>query len=165
MEIFDEASKQKIIPRVIEPTFGIDRTFLALICQAYEFDEKRQNIVLKLPAYLAPIKVAVFPIVKGEEFESISKQIFSDLKKEFYAVYDTGGSLGRRYSRQDEIGTVACITIDGDSLKDKSVTVRDRDTTEQVRVKISELRNMLRKVIFDGKSILEFGKRVNTRVK
>ena len=87
------------------------------------------------------------------------------MRKEFNVIYDESGSVGRRYSRADESGTVACITVDGDSSSDNSVTVRERDSTEQVRVKISELRDMLRQVTLDGKSILEFGKKVNTRVK
>ena len=165
MEIFDEKSGKKVLPRVIEPTFGIERAFLSVLCDAYTYDETRQNVVLKLNPRLSPIKAAIFPIVKDEKFVKLARQVFENLKKEFNASYDASGSVGRRYSRNDEIGTVACITVDGDSVKDNSVTVRDRDTTEQVRVKISELRDMLRKVIVDGKSILEFGKRVITRVK
>jgi glycyl-tRNA synthetase len=164
MEIYDEATKSKIIPRVIEPTFGIDRIFLALLCQGYYFDEKKQNITLKIPAYLAPIKAAVFPIINGEEYEKISKQIFNDLKKEFKVAYDNSGSIGRRYSRNDEIGTPMCITIDEDTPKDKSITLRDRDTTKQIRVKISELKEVVRKVIA-GEDLLKLGKIVETRVK
>ena len=164
MEVYDEESKKKVIPRVIEPTFGIDRIFLALICKSYEYDSSRENVVLKLPGKLAPIKVAIFPIVKGE-FEKLSREIYLQLKKGFNVIYDTGGSIGRRYARMDEVGTMACITIDGQSLEDNTVTVRDRDTTEQVRVKIKELKDILRQVIFEGKNILDFGKKVNTRVK
>jgi glycyl-tRNA synthetase len=165
MEIFDEITKSKIIPRVIEPTFGIDRIFLALICNGYEYDEKRQNIVLKLPNYLAPVKAAIFPIIKGDEFEKTAKEIYQDLKKEINVIYDTGGSLGRRYSRQDEIGTPYCITIDGDSEKDKSVTIRDRNTTKQVRVKIKDLKEIIRKLIFNEIEFEKAGKLVETRVK
>ena len=165
LDVFDEKTKSRVIPKVIEPTFGIERIFLALLCQGYQYDENRQNIVLKLPAFLAPVKAAIFPLVNDKKMIEIAGEIFKELGKEFNVNYDSGGSVGRRYSRNDEIGTVACITVDTESLKDKSVTVRDRDTTEQVRVKISELREMLRKVIFDGASILEFGKKVNTRVK
>ncbi|MEK6820643.1 MAG: glycine--tRNA ligase, partial [Nanoarchaeota archaeon] len=163
MEVFDEESKKKIIPRVIEPTFGIDRVFLALLSQAYEYDEKRQNIVLKLPAFLAPIKAAVFPIVKGE-FEKLAREVYLDLKKSWNVVYDTGGSLGRRYARMDEAGCPFCITIDGDSLKKKDVTIRNRDTTEQVRVLIKDLKNILRRLIFENEEFLKTGKKVETRV-
>ena len=165
LEIFDEKTKKKVIPRVIEPTFGMERVFLAILSQAYEYDQERENIVLKIPSKLAPVKVAVFPLVNDEKMLKLAKQVFDDLKKEFACVYDTGGSIGRRYSRADEIGTVACITVDGDSLKDKSITIRDRDTTEQVRVKISELRDVLGKVVNESKSILNFGKKINTRIK
>ena len=165
MEIFDEKYKNKVIPRVIEPTFGMERVFLAVLTKAYYFDEKRQNIILKLPASLAPVKASVFPIMKDEKYEKIAKEIVADLKKEWNISYDTSGNIGRRYARNDEIGTVACITVDEESSKDESVTVRDRDTSEQIRIKISELKDMLRQVINDGKKILDFGKRVNTRVK
>ena len=166
LEIFDEATKQKIIPRVIEPTFGIERIFLAVLVEGYFFDEKRQNIVLKIPAKLAPIKAAIFPIVRNKpEFVEFSREVFNSLKKDFEISYDESGSVGRRYSRNDEIGTMACITIDGQSLEDNTVTIRDRDTTEQVRVKVEDLKDVLRKVINEGESILRFGKKVNTRVK
>ena len=165
MEVYDEASKQRVIPRVIEPTFGIDRIFLALICQNYFFDEKRQNIILKLPAYLAPIKAAIFPIIKEEQFEKLARDVYHDLKKEFYVVYDSGGSVGRRYARNDEIGTPFCITIDEDSAKNKDVTIRDRDSTKQIRVKIADLRDVIRKLINNELVFERAGKIVDTRVK
>ncbi len=164
MEIFDEKYKNKIIPRVIEPTFGMERVFLAVLIKAYNFDEKRQNVVLKIPASLAPIKAAVFPIVKDETYEKIAEDIVNDLKKQFNVVYDKSGSIGRRYARNDEIGTPMCITIDEESEKTKRVTLRDRDTTKQISVKISELRNIIQKVI-DGENILKLGEIVETRVK
>jgi len=164
MEIFDEKYKNKIIPRVIEPTFGMERVFLAVLTKAYNFDEKRQNVVLKIPASLAPIKAAVFPIVKDETYEKIAEDIVNDLKKQFNVVYDKSGSIGRRYARNDEIGTPMCITIDEESEKTKRVTLRDRDTTKQISVKISELRNIIQKVI-DGENILKLGEIVETRVK
>ena len=164
MEIFDEKYKNRVIPKVLEPTFGMERVFLAVLTKAYNFDEKRQNIILKIPAKLAPVKAAVFPIVKGEEYEKISENIVKDLRKEWNIAYDKSGSLGRRYARNDEIGTPMCITIDEESLKDKCVTIRDRDSTKQIRVKISELHEVVRKVI-DGKDVLKLGKVVETRVK
>ncbi len=165
MEIFDEKYKNKIIPKVIEPTFGMERVFLALLTKAYS-DDGRGNITLNLPFSISPIKAAVFPVIKNnEELVRISREICDNLKQEFNIIYDSGGSIGRRYARQDEVGTVACITVDEQSLKDKTVTIRDRNTTEQVRVKISELKEIIRKVINEGHNILEFGKRVNTRVK
>jgi glycyl-tRNA synthetase len=147
MEIFDEKYKNKIIPRVIEPTFGMDRVFLAVLTKAYSYDKEKNNIVLRLPAKLAPIKAAIFPIVKEEKMIELSKRIYDDLKKEFNVNYDESGSVGRRYARNDEIGTPFCITVDEDSLKGKDVTIRDRDTTKQIRIKVSELKDLLRKLI------------------
>jgi glycyl-tRNA synthetase len=164
MEIFDEKYKNKVIPKVIEPTFGMERAFLAVLTKAYTFDEKRQNVVLKIPAKLAPIKASIFPLLNNEEHEKIAESIFFDLKKDFYVSFDTSGSIGRRYARNDEAGTPMCITIDEDTPKDKSVTIRDRDTTRQIRVKISELKEVMKKVI-DGEDILRLGKLVETRVK
>ncbi len=164
LEIFDEKTGKKIIPKVIEPTFGMERVFLALLCQAYGYDEKRKNVVLKLPPNLAPIKAAVFPIVKGE-FEKLAKEIYSELKKEFNVFYDKDGSIGRRYSRMDEAGCPYCITIDEESLKNRDVTIRDRDTTKQIRVKIKDLREVLRKLINQEIDFLKAGKEVDTRVK
>jgi glycyl-tRNA synthetase len=165
LDYFDEETKQRVVPRVIEPTFGIDRIFLAAIVGAYTFDEKRQNIVLKLHPKLAPIKAAVFPIVKKPEYEKLCDDIVKDLKKEFNAVYDESGSIGRRYSRNDEAGTPFCITIDDDSQKKKDVTIRDRDTTKQIRVKIADLKAVLRKLINKEIAFEKAGKLVETRVK
>lgn len=157
MEIFDEATKSKIIPRVIEPTFGMERVFLAALTKAYVNDLNRGNIVLKLHPSLSPVKAAVFPIVKSEEYEKISEEIVKDLREEWNINYDKSGSIGRRYARNDEIGTPMCITVDDQTLKDKTVTIRDRDTTEQIRVKISELNEVVRKVL-RGENLLSFGK-------
>ena len=165
MEIFDEKYKNKIIPRVIEPTFGMERVFLAILTKAYCDDKKRGNIVLRIPSRLSPIKAAIFPIVKSEEFEKISEEIVKDLKKEFNVVYDKSGSIGRRYARNDEIGTPYCITIDGDSAKNKDVTFRDRDTTKQIRVKIKDLKDVLWKLVNDEILFEKAGKFVETRVK
>jgi glycyl-tRNA synthetase len=146
MAIFDEKSGKNIIPKVIEPTFGIERIFLALLTKAYTQNEKG-DIVLKLPKKLAPIKVAIFPIVKKPEFEKISCEIYNLLKEEWNVIQDKSGSIGRRYARNDEIGTPYCITIDGDSLKNKDVTIRDRDTTRQIRVEIDKLKGTLSQLI------------------
>ena len=164
MEIFDEKTGKKVLPKVIEPTFGMERIFLALLTNAY-CKNKKEEIVLQLPPKLAPIKAAIFPIVKKQEFESIARKIFSELKEELNVVYDDSGSIGRRYARNDEIGTPYCITIDGDSLKNKDVTVRIRDTGKQVRIKIKDLKESLRKSINEGGDMLKSGKIVNTRKK
>ena len=147
MKIFDEASGSKVVPRVIEPTFGIERVFLAILTKAYCYDSRRDYIVLKIPAKLAPVKVAVFPIIKKPEYLEIAESVVRDLKKDFNVNYDKTGSIGRRYARNDEIGTPYCVTVDGDSLNDKSVTIRDRDSQKQIRVKVSKLREVIGRLI------------------
>ena len=164
MEIFDEKTKEKIIPKVIEPTFGMERVFLATIVNSYNYDEKRGNIVLKFPPKLSPYKIAIFPIVNKQEFLKLSREIFNELRQEYHCAYDISGSIGRRYARQDEIGTPFCITIDGDSLKNKDVTIRDRDSTEQVRIKIKDLKEVIKKIL-NRENLSNFGKKVYTRKK
>lgn len=146
LTIFDEATGKKVLPRVIEPTWGMERIFLAIIENSY-FKNEKGEIVLCLPRKLAPVKAAVFPIVKQKKFERIAEEVVNDLKKEYNVIYDKTGSIGRRYARNDEIGTPFCITIDSESLKKKDVTVRERNTTKQIRVKVLELKNILRKLI------------------
>jgi len=136
---------KKFIPHVLELSFGDDRNIFALF--DVFFNVGKEGAMFKLPPKLAPVKAAVFPIVKKNNFEKIAKDIADDLKKEWNVFYDKSGSIGRRYARNDEIGTPYCITIDGDSLKNKDVTVRERDTAKQIRVKISELKNVLKELI------------------
>lgn len=148
LKLFDEKTKEKISPVVIcEPSLGVERAFLVFMFDSYFYDAERENVVLKLHPKLAPIKAAVFPIVKKEKFEQISEDVVADLKQEWNVIYDRSGSIGRRYARNDEIGTPFCITIDEESIKKKDVTIRNRDTKKQIRVKISELRNILRDLI------------------
>jgi glycyl-tRNA synthetase len=154
MEIFDEKYKSKIIPRVIEPTFGVERAFLALLTKAYS-DDGRGNITLNLPPSISPIKAAIFPLVKREDFEKIAENIVKDLQEEFNVSYDKSGSIGRRYARNDEIGTPFCITIDDDSIKNKDVTIRDRNSRVQKRIKIKELKENLRQLINQEKTFEE----------
>jgi len=165
MKIYDEKYKKKIIPRVIEPTFGMERVFLAILTKAYTYDKDRGYVVLKIPTKLASIKAAIFPIVKQPQYIEIAEKIFSDLKEEFNVVYDKSGSVGRRYARNDEIGTPYCITIDGKSPKNKDVTIRDRDSTNQIRVKIKDLNDMLRNLINQKVEFKKAGKLVETRIK
>ncbi|MGD9276455.1 MAG: glycine--tRNA ligase [Candidatus Pacearchaeota archaeon] len=161
MEMFDDKTKKNVKPKVIEPTFGMERVFLAILTKAYNYDEKRGNIVLKVPARLAPVKAAIFPLVKGEEYEKISRELIETIGSEFNVSFDKSGSIGRRYARNDEIGTPYCITIDGDSIRNKDVTIRDRDTTKQIRVKINELKETLRKLINSEISFADAGKTIN----
>ncbi|MCK5282449.1 MAG: glycine--tRNA ligase [Nanoarchaeota archaeon] len=139
LSIFDEESKQKIVPYVVaEPSLGVDRSFLVFLFDAYNDDKKRGNIVLKLHPGLAPIKLGIFPLVNKLKDET--KKLYSELKQDFETIFDSSGSIGRRYARADEIGIPLCITFDFDSLKDKSVTIRSRDSTKQIRVKIENLK-------------------------
>lgn len=139
LELFDEETKTKAVPRVIEPTFGMERIFLATICSAYHDDKERGNIVLKLHPKLAPVKVSVFPLVNKDGLEEKAREVHDKIKKRFKCTYDRSGSVGRRYARSDEIGTPYCITVDHQTLTDQTVTIRDRDTTKQVRIKIEDL--------------------------
>jgi glycyl-tRNA synthetase len=144
LSIFDEETKEKVIPCVIEPSQGIGRAMLAFLYDAYTDDKERGNIVLKLSPKLSPTKVGVFPLVGNKpEIVEIAKKIFNDLKNDISCQYDHSGSVGRRYARADEIGIPFCITVDFESIDDKSVTIRDRDTTKQERVKIAELKGKL----------------------
>ena len=143
MTVLDEIGGEKFIPNVIESTIGVGRLFLAVLCDAYKVEKVNgeERVVLKLSPKLAPYKVAVSPLLKNKpELISKSKEVYSLLKKEFKMVmWDDNGNIGKRYRRQDEIGTPFCVTVDFDSLKDGSVTLRDRDTTIQKRVKVDEL--------------------------
>ncbi len=164
MEIQDKDEK-KVLPEVVcEPSLGVERAFIVFMLGAYEYDSKRENVVLRLNPKLSPIKAGVFPIVKNEKMIKIACDICKELRKEWNIEYDDSGSIGRRYARMDEAGTPLCIAIDEQSLKDKTITIRDRDTTEQVRVKISELAEIIQRVV-DGESVLGLGKSVKTRVK
>ncbi len=143
----DPVTNEKYLPHVIEPTFGIDRMLLVCLLEAYheeeaptsEEGETEKRVVMKFPKYLAPVQVAVLPLSKKEELSSVAKDLAADLRKEFSVEYDETQSIGKRYRRQDEIGTPYCVTVDFESLEDKKVTVRDRDTMEQKRIDISEL--------------------------
>jgi glycyl-tRNA synthetase len=136
------------IPHVIEPTFGLDRHIMAVIANAYTEDEVNgeKRVYLKLPSHLAPNKIAVSPLLKNKpELVKKSQEVYKSLKKEFGNVtYDDNGNIGKRYRRQDEIGTPYCVTIDFDTLDDNTVTIRDRDTTKQKRIKIPEIKNELK---------------------
>jgi len=142
--IFDEETKKKFLPHVVcEPSQGVGRAFLVFMFDSYFYDKEKGDIILKLNPRLAPIKAAIFPIVKRDDLEKIARNIFDNLKAEMNVVYDKSGSIGRRYARNDEVGTPFCITVDEESKKNKDVTIRDRNTKKQVRVKISKLGKIL----------------------
>ncbi|MDB4810212.1 glycine--tRNA ligase, partial [bacterium] len=142
----DEITNEKFIPHVIEPSAGADRAALAFLCEAFTEDEApddkgnlQTRTVMKLHPRLAPVKAAVFPLVKKDGMPEMAKEIYGELKEKFTTFYDEKGAVGRRYRRQDEAGTPFCITVDTDSLKDQTVTIRDRDSLEQWRVKIADV--------------------------
>lgn len=156
LDYLDEGSEhapngEQIVPHVIEPSLGIDRTILAILVSAYTEDELggEKRILLKLPKFLAPVRAAVFPLLKNKpELVSKAREVYSMLKKGPPAggpniEFDDNGNIGKRYRRQDEIGTPHCITIDFDTLEDDTVTVRDRDSGEQERVKIENLKEAI----------------------
>jgi glycyl-tRNA synthetase len=148
LEYIDEENKTRFFPHVIEPTFGVGRTILAILVEAYteEIIDGETRISLKFSPAVAPVKVAVFPLMKNKpELVESAREIYSMLKKEIPQItWDDNGNVGKRYRRQDEIGTPFCITFDFDSLEDKKVTVRDRDTMKQERVDIQELLTYLK---------------------
>ncbi len=142
IEYFDEETKEHFVPFVIEPSAGVDRCFLALLCDAYreEPDKDETRVVLGLHPAVAPIKVALLPLSKKPNLSALARQIYSDIRPAFMTVYDETQSIGRRYRRQDEIGTPYCITVDFQSLEDNRVTVRDRDSMNQIRIPIATLK-------------------------
>jgi glycyl-tRNA synthetase len=141
MEYRPKDGSEPFVPHVIEPSFGVERLVMAVLCSAYEYDEAHERIVLKLPAHIAPVKYCVSPLLKNKpELVTKAREVFSSLKKKHGAVmWDDNGNIGKRYRRQDEIGTPYCVVIDFETLEDGTVTVRDRDTTEQTRKKIDQL--------------------------
>jgi glycyl-tRNA synthetase len=146
----DELTNERFVPHVIEPSAGADRAALAFLCEAYSEDQApdengqmQSRSVLKLHPRLAPIKAAILPLVKKDGMPEIAQEIYAELKSSFAVFYDEKSAVGRRYRRQDEVGTPYCITVDTQSLTDQTVTVRDRDTLEQIRLHRDELRSEL----------------------
>ena len=146
-----EKPKYSFVPHVIEPSAGADRFTLAVLCEAYHEDtapdehgKPAERVVMRFHPRLAPVKAAIFPLVKKEGMPEIAQKLYRELKTEFKVVYDEAGAVGRRYRRQDEIGTPWCITIDGQTLQDQTVTVRDRDSLKQWRVPLAGVAEELR---------------------
>jgi len=151
LEYFDSVTNERYIPYVIETSGGVTRNVMAILCNSFDEDaaptEKgtmEKRVVLRFNPKLAPIKVAVFPLVNKDGMPELAQSIYKDVQKHFKAMYDDSGAIGRRYRRQDEIGTPFCITVDGDSLKDNTVTIRDRDSMKQIRIDISQIINYLK---------------------
>jgi len=157
MEIFDEATKKKFVPHVIEPAVGVDRILLAVLCAGYAEDEApdekgklEKRTVLRLSPRLAPVKVAVFPLIKNKEaLTKRAEELYLKLKRKYAAFYDEAGNIGKRYRRQDEIGTPWCVTIDFETVeKDGTFTLRDRDTMQQRRIHEAELFALLEEKVY-----------------
>ena len=149
MEYLDPVTNEKFIPNVIENSYGLDRAILAVICNAYDVEtlpDGEVREIMHLSPKVAPFKVAVLPLMKKNLSEK-SHELFAELSKDFRVAYDETGSIGKRYRRQDQIGTPLCVTVDFDTLEDNTVTVRDRDTMEQIRLPISELKSYIQNVI------------------
>jgi glycyl-tRNA synthetase len=132
LRYYDQEADEKFIPYVIETSTGVDRLMLTALADAYE--EEPERVVLRLKPQIAPIKAAIFPLVKKDGMPEIAGKIFTELKRDFKVFYDEAGSVGRRYRRQDEAGTPYCITADGQTIQDSTVTIRDRDSMEQFRI-------------------------------
>ncbi len=147
LEYFDVENNRRFIPHVIEPTFGLDRCILVTLLSAYneeKVEEGTERVVMKFPKYLAPIKLAIFPLLKNKpELVKKAREIYDNLKGVHMCEFDDNGNIGKRYRRQDEIGTPYCVTVDFETLEDDTVTIRERDTMEQKRIKIEELKNFL----------------------
>ena len=151
LSYFDDVTRERFIPHVIEPSAGADRAVLAFLCDAYHEDEvpdedgkARSRTVLKLHPRLAPIKVAILPLVKKDGMPEVAIALYRSLKTQLACMYDEKGSIGRRYARQDEAGTPWCLTIDGQTLADQTVTLRDRDSLTQIRLPLNECVSALR---------------------
>jgi glycyl-tRNA synthetase len=142
----DDITNERFTPHVIEPSAGADRGTLAFLCEAYHEDQApdekgdmQTRVVMKFHPRIAPVKAAVFPLVKKDGMPDAAKEIYTALKKRFVTFYDEKGAVGRRYRRQDEAGTPFCITVDGQTVQDGTVTIRDRDSLEQWRIKSADV--------------------------
>lgn len=147
LDYTDPETRERFVPHVIEPTFGVERTILALLCDAYEEEQLKEGevrTVLHLAPCIAPVKAAVFPLMKKEPLVKRAREVFRLLQQQWLCEYDEGGAIGRRYRRQDELGTPFCITIDFDTLENDTVTLRDRDSMKQERIPIQELEKVLK---------------------
>ena len=145
LSYFNEATRDRFVPYIIETSAGCDRTLLTILVDAYTEEEVRgeKRVVLKLSSHIAPLKIGVFPLVKRDGMPELARKVTDSLRKKTMVFYDESGAIGRRYRRQDEIGTPFCVTIDSESLENSTVTVRDRDTMEQLRVNIDKLNSFI----------------------
>jgi len=153
IQYFDETTREHFIPYIIETSAGVDRTLLTCLIDAYEEEqlEKDTRIVLHLSPKIAPIKAAIFPLVKRDGMPELAMKIYDMLRPYYMVIYDQGGAVGRRYRRQDEVGTPYGITVDAQTLEDQTVTIRERDTMQQDRVAIDKIKEYLdERILFTG---------------
>jgi glycyl-tRNA synthetase len=146
LQFFDPELNENYTPYVVETSIGLDRMFLAVFSkslQEEELDNGTSRVVLKLPAILAPVKAAIFPLVKKDGLPEIARKIIDELKYDFNVMYDEEDAVGKRYRRQDAAGTPFCITVDHETIENQTVTIRHRDTMEQERVAIADLRQII----------------------
>lgn len=141
LSFFDPQAKERFVPTVIEPSAGVDRACLAILCSAYDEDEigGEKRVVMRFTPSMAPVKAAVLPLVKKDGLAGMAQEFEKGLRKKFNTFYDQGGAIGRRYRRMDEIGTPFCVTLDYDTKEDGTATLRERDTTEQIRLPLEEI--------------------------
>jgi glycyl-tRNA synthetase len=147
LQYFEESTKEKFIPYIIETSAGCDRTMLCILADAYYEDVANERIVLKLAPFIAPIQVAIMPLTKKDGLPEIAESILKDLRRNYSVTQDDSGSIGKRYRRQDEVGTPFCVTIDYETKDDNTVTIRERDSMEQKRIPITELKNYVEPVL------------------
>lgn len=150
LRYFDPELGESYVPYVVETSIGVDRLFLSILSGSYEeeqLEDGETRVVLRLPAALAPKKVAVFPLVKKDGLPELAQKIVNELKFDFPCEYDEKDSIGKRYRRQDALGTPFCVTVDHDSLNDQCVTIRYRDSMEQKRVRIADLNSIIEKEV------------------
>ncbi|HEX2897834.1 MAG TPA: His/Gly/Thr/Pro-type tRNA ligase C-terminal domain-containing protein, partial [candidate division Zixibacteria bacterium] len=145
----DDHYTEKFIPYIIETSAGCDRTLLTILVDAYDEIEVKgeTRVFLRISPVVAPIKAAIFPLVKKDGMPEFAEKVYLELKKKFKVFYDESGAVGRRYARMDEAGTPYCITVDGDTLKDETMTLRDRDTMEQTRLQLPQIVEFLEKKV------------------
>ena len=155
LEYVDTVNQERFIPYVVETSGGVTRSLMAFLCNAYNEDEApddkgnpEKRVVLKFHPKLSPVIVAVFPLVNKDGMPEYAQKIYKDLHKNFRTQYDTSGAIGRRYRRQDEIGTPFCVTVDGQTLQDNTVTIRERDTMIQERIQSDSIREYLNNKLF-----------------
>jgi glycyl-tRNA synthetase len=144
LEYIDQESKRRYIPHVVEPASGLTRGLLLLLCEGYRYDESRASPEwLKIKPSLAPIKVGIFPLVNKDGLPEVAEKLYLELRQSMICQYDAKQSIGKRYARMDEAGTPFCITIDGETLTNQTVTIRNRDTAQQERVSLDKVKTYL----------------------